>query len=206
MFNKEIRVMNSYANATYNPDSAMFQKQLRQASQTILEIGCGIEPRVSWKIEPRQLWVGCDHQVKPEYIDKTNPSLIHVRMMSSKQIQSDQMVVFDKKVAEIPKFHPDTFLLVAPNQEDLKDGNILNDELEPFLSPTKNQGFVIVLDTRTREASGYQQEAIDKINKWMHKNKFFPENNYDIPDEFRPNSADLGGLNICKYFVRYSEE
>jgi len=206
MFNEEIRVMNSYTNATFNPDNLTFQKQINQASQTILEIGCGMEPRVSWKLERQQLWVGCDHQVKPEYIDKINPSLIHVRVMSSKKIPSEQMVVFDKKVAEIPKFYPDTFLLVAPNQKDLKDGNILNDELEPFLSPTKNQGFVLVLDTRTQEASGYQQEAIDNINKWMHKHSFFVENNYDIPDEFKPNSADLGGLNICKYFVRYPEE
>jgi hypothetical protein len=71
------------------------------------------------------------------------------------------------------------------------------------LDPLKQQYFIVELDTRTFEASGWQGEAKSVISRWMRENKFIVTDPHDsFLDKFSPNSGDLGERNIRWYFVR----
>jgi hypothetical protein len=113
------------------------------------------------------------------------------------------MVVFSDIAADIPKFKPDVLCAVAPNQKDIVNGRIFNDELERFLDPHKQQYFVVETDTRTFEAGGYQSEAKGAIFAWMRENRFVESDPHDLfLYKFSPKSADLLQRNVRKYFVR----
>lgn len=183
--------------AILNPDSSRFQQILAQSSHSILEIGCGTDVRVSWGLDKGDLWVGCDPAINSWERDSIN-------VRRGARIDSGaRLVVFSDIAADIPKFKPDILCAVAPNQKDIVDGNIFNDELGPFLDPAKQQYFIVELDTRTREARGYQNEAKRTITVWMKENKFRESDPHDsFLYKYNPNSADLGGSNVRWYFVR----
>jgi hypothetical protein len=193
-----------YVRAVFSPSEPQFKDMLSQTSRSILEIGCGAEtPRISWKLGPKELWIGCDPGLG-------NNNLVY---KGSRPMHSlSQMALFPSQVADIPKFQPNVFLAVAPNQEDIVDGKIFNSELEQFLdaNPKKTQYFFIALDTRTHEAHGYQDEAIATIRDWMRVNKFIDTQRQlvddsrleALKDRFHPNSNDLGEKVKAMCFVR----
>lgn len=187
-----------YARAIFSPDLARFEQIRSQASHSILEIGCGITPRLSWKLGSGDLWVGCDPATSSK-----EPGFVTIQKGGLRINPNASMVVFSDIAADIPKFKPDVLCTVAPNQKDIADGKIFNDELEPFLDSLKQQHFVVELDTRTHEARGYQREAIRVISTWMTESGFKEAEPDDpILDKFSPNSADLGSQNIHRCFVR----
>ena len=185
--------------AILNPGSERFRQLCNQASHTVLEIGCGKDVRVSWRLDKGDLWVGCDPAINTWGRDS-------LKVRKGGRIDPNaRMVVFNDIAADIPKFKPDILCAVAPNQKDIVNGNMFNDELKPFLDPTKQQYFIVELDTRTFEAGGYQSAAKGEISAWMKENRFVEADPHDpFLYKFSPNSSDLGGRNIRRYFVRNS--
>ena len=183
-----------------NPNEVDFKKALGESEgHKILEIGCGEEPRPSWTIDNNDIWIGCDPAI-------TDPRIIHVE----KDFPKEKLIVFDRKVEEIPPFKPDYFSVVAPNPKEIvEEREIFNDELEKFLSEDKNQYFVIPLDNRTHQAEGYGEEALEIIQEWMKEHGFekYVEDEY-IEDNFKPNSNDLDEKSATEYdvFARFPQE
>ena len=192
----ERKIGGPYVRAIFNPGSAQFQQILQGASRSILEIGCGETPRISWKPNPKDVWVGCDPAIK----GKGESILVHRGARPSNNHTS--LVVFPDIVADIPKFYPDVLIAVAPNQNEIVEGKIFDDQLEGFINPKKKQTFIVVLDKRTAESEGYQGGARGVIFGWMRTNGFVRNSENPIPEGFSPNSADLGSSNILMTFVR----
>ena len=179
--------------AVFNPPTSEFLKIVEDSRVSILEIGCGDPPRCSWN-RPG-LWVGCDPDIKAEI-----PVLLPggVKNIMTK-------VVFSNIVAGVPEFKPDVICAVAPNQYDIEDQKIFNDELKKFLKNWGQQLFVIALDTGTIQAQYSQKIAINTIRAWMKVNKFgeTDPNDHPILKSFHPNSGDLRGNNIRLVFERH---
>ena len=175
-----------------NPNKIDLKKALDMSKGAkILEIGCGEEPRPSWTIDKDDIWIGCDPAI-------INPRVIHVE----NDFPKEKLIIFDRKVEEIPPFKPDYFSVVAPNPLEIVKGEIFNDQLEKFLSDDKDQYFVIALDNRTHEAKRYRKEALETIREWMNEHGF---KKYE-PDEyieynFEPNSNDLDEESGMEYYV-----
>jgi len=193
-----------YTHTILNPNEVLFREILGAAKHSILEIGCGVTPRISWNLlSPSDLWIGCDPAIASKEQGITVQKSRHVIDRNA------NLIVFNSLAADLPEFKPDVICAVAPNQKDIAEGKIFNDGLTRFLSPDpgKEQYFVLVLDTRTYEAEGYQNNAKNIIHQWMKQNGF-QRISRDNPvfDNFKPNSADLGSRNICAYFVRHSKD
>jgi hypothetical protein len=139
--------------------------------------------------------VGCDPAIV-----STNPSYITVHKKLP-IANNAKIVVYSYEAAEIPIFKPDVLSVIAPNQRDVAEGRIFNSDLERFLDPSKIQHFIVVLDTRTYESLGYQDEAKKVISGWMREYGFasFPED--PILNKFGVNSADLGARNIRRCYI-----
>jgi hypothetical protein len=211
----EPRTNGSYIRAVLNPQPAQFNEELKKSSRSILEIGCGVEPRISWRLGSGDIWVGCDPA-----IGHTDSSSILVHKGEMQVNPKSKLVVFSDEVADIPRFKPDIFSAVAPNQQDITEGKIFNDDLTEFLDPNpkRKQYFFIVLDSRldnrTFEVGGYQKEAIKEIREWMAENDFEDAKDNEtndpeldeITDKFKPSSNDLGGHVVRLFFVRHSEK
>ncbi|MGA3292271.1 MAG: hypothetical protein ABSC49_03975 [Candidatus Microgenomates bacterium] len=189
VFRKSEKHVGPYINAVLNPPIGEFNNMLRQAKHSILEIGCGEKPRLSWKLSSEDLWVGCD------------PLLDTNRVQIKSPIHSNKVILFSDIAADIPKFTPDVLLAVAPNQKNIAENKIFNDELENFLNPHKHQFFIVALDTRTIESRGYQQAALTKIDNWMNEHHFKRDDENPVLNKFSPNSDDLGNLSHLMCFA-----
>jgi len=202
MENIEISAENEYVNGSYihatavNPDKKDFLKILKKGKFTILDIGCGKEPRLSWTLEKDDMWVGCDPAIK---LPGENNN-VSIQLPDNPINRESSLVVFTESVRDIPSFKPDYISIIAPNPKDIVDDKIFNEHLEKFLSDEKEQHIIIALDNRTYESAGYREEAIETIRKWMKDKNF--ENlgegddyeDLEINSRFQPNSADLGEL------------
>ncbi len=188
--------LGTYLAANLNPKKEKFDESLHKAQFTIFDIGCGKEPRLSWKLNALDLWVGCDPAMKSE----GESGMVH---RGIKTVSTDaELDLFSSPADEVPTFFPDVISVVAPNQKDIVDDKIFNDDLRKFLSSEKPQSIVIVLDKRTQEAATYQRQAKRAINVWMAENGFRLDEDNPVMDRFRANSADLGETNIRVCFTR----
>ena len=196
----EVKKAGPYVFALLNPSDKEFRNQINQAGYTVLEIGCGIKPRMSWNTEKDSkgsVWVGCDPGI-PE-----NGDSVSVNIGENKLSGSSTLVVYSYGVEEIPVFKPRVTICVAPNPRDIvEDDIIFNDELSDFFGSDKNQYFIISLDNRTFEAQGYRKKAKEKILDWMKENHFRRISPNHILDRFEPNSADLEEGVPAMYFKR----
>ncbi|MGA2910957.1 MAG: hypothetical protein ABSE04_04140 [Candidatus Microgenomates bacterium] len=183
-----------YIQANFNPDSQHFGEMLRRSSFSILDVGCGEKPRLSWALSAGDLWVGCDPAATNGIVIKGERP---VR-------QSAGLVVFPYTADEIPLFKPDVISVIAPNQEDIVKGRVFNDGLEKLLDPGKEQTMVVLLDTRTHESQTFQEEAKHFISRWRRENGFKPDAENPVLDKFRLNSADAGAKNIRFCYIRNS--
>lgn len=184
-----------YITAVFNPDISSFKEILAGSTFTILDVGCGENPRLSWALASGDLWVGCDPAATNGIVIKGDRPLR----------QSARLVVFSYMAEEIPAFKPDVISIIAPNQEDIVKGHIFDDTLERFLDSNKEQALVVILDTRTYESELYQEEAKEIIRDWRKKNGFKPDAENSALDKFKLNSADAGGKNIRLCYTRNSE-
>ncbi|OGM17171.1 hypothetical protein A2V61_02435 [Candidatus Woesebacteria bacterium RBG_19FT_COMBO_47_8] len=176
-----------YVAARLNPSRQEFVSAfVEKPARSYLDIGCGEKPRLSVKLGKGDVWVGADPAIAA--------SGETIGVQSGVSVHKDaRMFVYSDLAAEVPEFKPDCLISVAPNPKDVVEGNIINDELEKFLDPSKYQFFLLVFDNRTFEAQGYLREALQTTARWMHEHGFqrtIASN--AIRDTFRPNSADLG--------------
>lgn len=181
-----------YVRAVFNPESSQFGEMVKESTLAILDVGCGENPRLSWKLDPGDLWVGCDPAATNGIVIKGEQPIR----------QGMQLVVFPCMAEEIPTFKPDVISVIAPSQEEIVKGYLFNDALEKFLDPEKEQTLVIILDTRTREAAEYQNEAKHRIQDWRRQNGFKLDPENPVLDKFKLNSADAGTKNIRLCYVR----
>jgi hypothetical protein len=192
------------ARAFYNPNKDKFEQEVKSASFSILDIGCGYPPRLSWKLKSDQLWVGCDPSIPKRFINNIENT---IQVSSIFKNPDGKYVVYNDVVADVPQFYPDVISVIAPNQKDIHNGYIFDDDLKKFLSPVKNQYLFTILDKRTFEDLGYRSSALREIKDWMIKYNFKRENVRPIlPCKFSPNSADLGESNIHIYGIRRATE
>jgi len=185
--NQTETLQNPYVTARLNPSREEFESAFAlKPANSYLDIGCGEKPRLSVKLRKGDVWVGCDPAIASP--GKT------ISVQSGVSVDRDaKMFVFSDIAAEVPEFKPDYLIAVAPNPEDVVEGNIINDELEKFLDQSKHQFFLLVFDNRTFEAQGYLKEALQTTLDWMHEHRFTRTvASNAIRDTFRPNSADLG--------------
>jgi len=182
-----------------DPNKKDFLKILEEREKgglTVLDIGCGEEPRLSWELGSNDTWVGCDPAIK-----LSEDGRVSIHIQSGSVDKESKLIVFTESAEDIPSFKPDYISIIAPNPKDIVDGRIFNEGLEKFLTNKKEQKIIIALDDRTFESAGYREEAIETIEKWMGDNNFKSlgegEDDYEdlkIDDRFHPNSADLGEL------------
>lgn len=192
-------VQGQHLNALTDPNESEFRKLLEKSSgKTILDIGSGSNPILSWEPERGGLWVGCDPSInKPE-----SGRAVQVHKSDMEIQTGSNFIIFTRPVDEVPKFSPDYISAVAPNPKDVVDGKIFNEDLKKFLSD-KTQYFVVVLDDRTFQSKDYGKDAREIIEKWMEDNDFIgPEMDDYIDDSFEPNSADLNGTEEIMCFRR----
>jgi hypothetical protein len=193
-------VRGPYLSAVFNPDSDQFRQMESPRARTILEIGCGVNPRLSWGLNSGDLWVGCDPAATKGIVIKGERPVK----------RSAGLVIFPYKAEELaekfPGLKPDVISIVAPNQEDIVKRRIFNDGLKKFLDPEKEQVMIVVLDTRTVEAEQYQEEAKQIIRDWRSNNGFKPDTENLVLDDFKLNSADTVVKNIKLCYVRNSEK
>jgi hypothetical protein len=181
-----------YVRAIFNPEAPQFQEMVKGSNLTILDIGCGEKPRLSWQLESGDLWVGCDPAATNGVVIKGEHPIK----------QGALLVVYPLMAEEIPTFKPDVISIIAPSQEEIIKGYVFNDTLKKFLDPKKEQVLVVVLDTRTEEAAKFQEEAKQIIKDWRSENGFKPDAENQILDKFRLNSADAGVKNIRLCYIR----
>jgi len=191
----EKRQSGPYLGAIFNPDSNQFREILAGSTFSILDVGCGENPRLSWGLNAGNLWVGCDPAATNGIVIKGECPVRH----------SAWLVVFPYMAEEIPAFKPDVISIIAPSQEEIVKGYVFNDTLKRFLDPDKEQALVVILDTRTWEADKFQEEAKQVIRGWRRENGFRPDRENPVLDKFRLNSADTGVENIKLCYVRNSE-
>ena len=178
--------------ATLNPDTTTFHQIVNTSDKSTLDIGCGSEPRLSWKLGPSALWVGCDPEIKFE------EGSTHVSVHKSKPVSTEsKLVLFSSVAADVPEFKPDVISIIAPNPKDIDEEQILNTDLEKFLDPGKPQKIVVVLEKRSLEANAALESNKERIGTWMkeHGFKISPEDpiwdkfsltsNYTIADSTR---------------------
>jgi hypothetical protein len=190
------RIGPQFVPAVLNPEVSSFNSFVRSSSYKIFDIGCGHPPRLSWGVKEHQLWVGCDQAITQSGED------IKVHSIFPYPIKG-KLVVCSDIAAEVPPFEPDVISLIAPNPKDIYEGNILNFELENFLSKNKTQYLTLVLDNRTYEAMEYGKSAKEEIAKWMNEFHFKKMGGRPIfPCNFMPNSADLGIRNTLFFGIR----
>src|SRR3990167_4228054 len=96
---EEGRVRGPYVGAAFDPDEPKFREMLLGARRSILEIGCGVEPRLSWKLAAHDLWVGCDSAIKHQ------GESIPVHKGTNPISRESALVVFPDQAADIPKFY-----------------------------------------------------------------------------------------------------
>jgi hypothetical protein len=182
-----------YARAILNPDVASFTDLLAKGRHSILEVGCGNPPRLSWRLISGDIWVGCDPS-----IDSPGSSIL-VQKGDRPLKEDTNLVVFSEKVEEVPPFSPDAIVTIAPNPQDIVEGSIFNDELKKFIDINKKQYFVVAIDTRTVEALEYGEEATDDMLKWMKENGFVKSMENPIMDRVVLNSGDIesGAIPVC---------
>lgn len=186
----------TYIGVAVNPNQETFNSDIGKAQHTILDIGCGEKPRLSWKLNALDMWVGCDPA-----ISRAEGSVMVQR--GKFPVSTDaHLALFNSVAADVPAFKPDILSAVAPNQKDIAEGEIFNDELKKFLTTDKDQTFVIVLDTRTHESRAYQRDAKVEIYRWMRENGFARNEESAVMDKFKANSADLGESNVYLVFTK----
>jgi len=183
-----------YVRAVFSPNASQFQETVRGSIFTILDIGCGEIPRLSWQLGSGDLWVGCDPAATNGVVIKGERPIK----------QSAHLVVYPLMAEEIPTFKPDVISIIAPSQEEIVKGYVFNDTLKKFLDPDKEQVLVVILDTRTEEAAKFQDEAKQILRYWRQENGFKPDTENQILDKFRLNSADAGAKNIRLCYIRNS--
>ena len=178
-------IRSSHITAITNPNSEDFKKHTDSSSITILDIGVGAKhPQLSWDLEKGDLWVGCDPGIrKPEH-----GGGVQVQTGGKEIDQNSTLIIFTEPVERVPHFSPDHISVVAPNPQDIVNGEIFNDELEKFLSG-KKQSLVVALDSRTHESAEHRDKATEIIEEWTKNNGFEKD---DVEDSFDPNSHDLG--------------
>lgn len=185
------------ARALYNPERHVFAREVESSKYSVLDIGCGEPPRISWKLKFDQLWVGCDPA-----ISQKSGETIEVKSIFQTPIQG-KLIVYNNIAAETPSFQPDIISVIAPNQKDVSEGNIFNYDLEKFLSDNKKQYLLSYLDTRTQEALWFGKSARQEVLKWMAEFNFKKiDVKPELPIQFYPNSADLGERNIHLFGIR----
>lgn len=192
----ERRQGSPYIKAAFNPSASQFQEILTGSTFTILDVGCGEKPRLSWSLGPGDLWIGCDPAAINSIVIKGERSIR----------QSAQLVVFPFMAEEIPTFKPDVISIIAPNQEEIVKGYVFNDTLKKFLDPGKEQVLVVILDTRTEEAVEFQDEARHILRDWRKENGFTTDTENPVLDRFKLNSADAGERNIHMCYSRNSKK
>lgn len=185
-----------YISILANPDRNEFYKLLKSSQVSILDVGCGetnpqmgVYPRCSWKAKEGTLWIGCDPKAKAE----NKRVLIH----QSHNPRPEEMVFFTREVDTIPQFSPDYISLVAPNPQDIVEGLLY--QLDNFLQKAT---VIIILDNRTQEAKMFGRKAKSAIFKWAKENKLRHLAEWQKPDIFLPNSADLGSNNSLFVFKK----
>ncbi len=186
----------SYVHAVLNPKANEFRDMVSKSKYSILEIGCGSPPRLSWKLVQGDIWIGCDPDIK-----EGNDSIL-VLKSESQPGPNTKLVVFSDIADEIPEIKPDTLIFVAPNPKDICDDKIFNDDLTKFLDQGKKQYAAVALDNRTTEALGYGEEAMEKVLDWMKENNFIQIEKNTLLERFEPNSADLESENESMFFVK----
>lgn len=188
----EAREGSPYISAVLNPKPAEFQAALKDSFSTCLEIGCGVSPRSSWRLDKDDVWVGCDPAVSASG-DRTQ---VH---LGAPVDRTARMFVFSEIAAEVPEFKPDFLVAVAPNPRYVVEDKVINEDLEKFLDSKKPQYFLLVLDNRTFEAEVYLGKAKQVIKEWMKEHGFNPTQPSElIRQKFRPNSNDLGAFGNTK--------
>lgn len=176
---------NPYVWARLNPPKDEFKDLLNKANHTILEVGCGNPPRLSWSLKNKELWVGCDPAIK----DRTREISVHVGDI--KVEPQSKLVVFSSALEDIDTFKPNVIICMAPNPENVVDGRIFNDSLSNFLNSEKKQYLIIGLDNRTYEALTHRIKAKEQILQWAWENKFVPIKPGPLIEErFDINSGD----------------
>jgi hypothetical protein len=186
------QVTKPYVSAHVDPPDWVFEHHKRLVSFSVLDIGCGVQPRLSWELKSGDFWVGCDPNYKNGLVYKGSIPMDRRAVLT----------IFRSRVEDVPEFKPDLISVIAPNQQDIADGQIFNDEIRKFLDPQKEQTLVVVLDTRTVEAFDYQPKAKQIIKQWAKENGFKPDAENQILDKFRLNSADAGVKNIRLCYIR----
>lgn len=190
-----------YIRVELNPSKEKFRELVNRSTFRIFDIGCGIEPRLSWHVNTGDLWVGCD----PYIYSGSNSIDVHKTQRSLPT--NVNLVVFSKDASGVPQFQPDVFSIVAPNQKDLAEERILDYTLEKFIG-SNPQSLIIVLDKRTHESQKYQKQALQLITQWTRENNFVRVDRNgirgNIIGKFKPNSADLGVNNLSLFFTRNS--
>jgi hypothetical protein len=189
-----------YHTAEKNPSN--LPEKVAKAEKTILDIGIGTNhggniPRCNWNLsEPGILYIGCDPSI--------NKIIGGVQFHTLGKInRQSEAVIYTKGVETLPKIKPDYFSAVAPNPEEISNGEIFNYGLEKFLSNTKIQLISVVLDTNTQEFLTHGHRARKTIEEWMRYN-YFKRSGGDnfISENFKPNSSDLGALSYPMHFTR----
>jgi hypothetical protein len=186
------QIVRAILNPTREEFNALLNARPRDTVQ-YFDIGCGIDPKVSVKLERGDLWVGCDPSIKKNgnNIDLSASMPIH---------PESKRIVFSDIAGEVPQFKPDYLMSIAPNPKDIVQGTIINDELEKFIDSKKIQFFLMIFDNRTVESQGYREEAISDVDTWMKEHKFRKHDSNPLRGSFKENSGDLGVLGN-KYLV-----
>lgn len=180
------RINQPYIRAELNPSIDKYREAIESKPQiSYLDIGCGIQPRISVALEKNDMWVGCDPAISSKGEQITVASSCRVHPDSKRFVYSDI-------AAEVPEFKPDFIMCIAPNPKDVADGNIINDELEKFLADKKTQFFYIIFDNRTFEALTYRRQAIHDATIWMQEHGFVWSDANPLRGMIRVNSGDLG--------------
>ena len=193
-------VRGPYLSAIFNPDPDQFRQMGDVAVHKFLDVGCGIDPRLSWGLGTGDLWIGCDPSATKGIVVKGERPVK----------RSAKLVIFPYQAEELaekfPDLIPDVISIIAPNQEDVVKGRVFNEGLKKFLDPKKEQVLVIVLDTQTFEAEEYGEEAKQRIRSWRIENGFKPDTGNPVLDSFKLNSADTVVNNLKLCYVRNSKE
>jgi hypothetical protein len=186
------QIVRAILNPTREEFNALLNARPRDTVQ-YFDIGCGIDPKVSVKLERGDLWVGCD----PSIMKNGN----NIDLSASMPIHPEsKRIVFSDIAGEVPQFKPDYLMSIAPNPKDIVQGTIINDELEKFIDSKKIQFFLMIFDNRTVESQGYREEAISDVDTWMKEHKFRKHDSNPLRGSFKENSGDLGVLGN-KYLV-----
>lgn len=192
----EQKISGPYIRALLNPEQETLENLLSQSSKTILDIGCGNPPRLSFELNSNNLWVGCDKSI----IEKGETILIH--RGETEVNSSSKLLVYSYDLENMPTLKPDVMMAIAPNPMVIWDRKIFGEDLKRFLHPNKKQYFIIALDHRTQEELGYGKEARYLALTWLKNNGFKPLADSPILDRYVANSGDIEAENSPMAFVR----